>query len=40
MKNVIESAALAALLLCGCVRSIDGGAALDAFIAEKGLGRK
>ena len=27
-------------ILCGCVRSIDGGAALDAFIAEKGLGRK
>ena len=27
-------------ILCGCVRSIDGGAALDAFIAENGLGRK
>ena len=23
-------------ILCGCVRSIDGGEALDAFIAEKG----
>ncbi len=27
-------------ILCGCVRSIDGGTALDAFIAEKGLERK
>ena len=27
-------------ILCDCVRSIDSGAALDAFIAERGLGRK